>query len=410
MNTIRKIIIVQLILILFFAMNTYGEDNTPPEKLHLMPAIKYQTEYNDNIFLDREKEDDFIHLISPGLEIRYDNAPHFSIQGGYALYHYTYSDFNKNNYDEHLPHISIDFSTPTHFYGRLEDVYLKTANPYGTDDNYGEGEKTRRSRNKAALSVGYEVSGRFSIEGELGMNALWFSDVKDQWQNRNDHIYRLSIMRALTPKTSFVMSYQYVSSEYKKQNDGIGGWTAATSQDYSKNKYMMGFHVDPRGKINGRLFVGYETRDPENRKDKNDNAYTDFDTWVAEIDITYNYRPTDHFKLILEKKIHPSNLSEASSYTDTSFSFGYTRRFSHAFELSIQSGMEIWDYNMIDEHMVPEQKYTIVRTDAGLRYFFKDWLTTEIHYIYKTREATKELYNLMEYDNNVFYLSLSAHF
>ncbi len=396
--------------ILSLSIVAYGQVSSPDTKFHIEPAIAYNIAYDDNIFLDRTGNKDIVQTLSPGIDLHYDTSPYFSIVGGYTLHHVIYHDFDKNNYDVHLPNISIDFTTPSHFYGRVEDFYKKTADPYGTENFYGEGTKTRRTNNKASLTLGYNISRSFSAEGKFSYNTLNFNNINDKWQDKNDMAYEFSVITDLTPKTSCSIRYQSISANYDKQNEGIDDWNKHTSQDNIKKKYLFGFHVDPRGKINGDLFIGYETRKFKNSMDKKGNNYSDSGTWATEIDIHYDFKSTSQFGLMLGRKINPSSLSGASSFINTTFELDYKQQLMRSYRISLATGMEIRDYDMSDQLSQPEQKYYIFTTDIGLSYSLKKWLTAEVHYRYKTREATEDYYNNMEYDNNIFSLNLSALF
>ncbi|NOY69178.1 MAG: outer membrane beta-barrel protein [Deltaproteobacteria bacterium] len=400
-----------LVAIFSFSSIAHGRESMPKTKFDMDTGLAYKLEHNDNIFLGKRKDNDFISTISPSLHLEYNNINRqLSATAGYSLDIVSYKDYHENNYTVNTPYLSIHYRTPFNLYGDFDNTYIHTADPYGTLEHYGEGRKTRRSSNKANFKIGYDISGRLAIEGLYNNQYRWFDDEIDKWKNRERNIFGLQLINRLTPKTSFILKYTEESNNYIKQNKGVDGWNSKTSQDNIKKDYLTGFSVDPRGKINGLLTLGYETIKFENKVNKNSNPYSDMGTWTAEIDIHYQIKTKTELSLILDRKIRPTDISGTLSYTDTSLRIGYDQALMRSFLISFDTGIAIWDYDMDDGPALPEQKYNLFHASMEIDYSIKKWLSALIRYEYKTREATKAAYNKRDYTNNIISLSIASTF
>lgn len=383
----------------------------PASKLQIAPGLVERVEYNDNIFLKHHKNDDVINFLTPSLNILYNaQDPIWSMSGGYAVNIATYSDYGKNNYQTHKPFVSFRFKTPVNLYGGFDDIFTHTADPYGTDEHYGEGITVKRSGNKANLVLGYEFSGHLSIEGLYENKGLWFGHKEDQWQNRDDNKYGASLIYKLTPKTSTVFRYVRTNRIFGKQNDGIDGWDSNTSADHTNNEFMAGFSFDPKGKLSGDFMIGYENQLFYNDRDKDGYTYKNFSSWVTAIDVTFKATPKTQFNLKLERNLMPSNIVAASSFIDTYFELGYSQKILRSIMFSLAAGWDLWEYNLFNDLALPEKKLDTYSVKTGIDYMIREWLSAGVQYEFQTRKATNDQYVNEEYDNNIVSMSLKAVF
>jgi len=389
----------------------YAKEKNTIQTPLFQPALGYTIQYNDNISLTRHKNKDFVHTFTPSLRLAYtDKSPQFVVIGSYLVDIVTHSDYKKKDFQKHAPFISIKFRTPSNIYGSIVDQYVKTADSIGIEDDYGVGRKTRRSSNYANLKLGYGFTSHAAIEGAYSNTLNWFTHDEDKWQEREDHTLDLSLRYILTPKTSFLLTYQRKESTYPRQNDEIDGWSKYTSKDNSKNNYLVGFHFSPRGKINGRLKLGFGGINYKNDIDKDGNNFEDLSTWISEVDINYKATEKTVIVVTVRRHINSASIPEASSYTNSSFKLGCRQTLLQSFLLSLNAQWEILEYDLYDSLKLPEKEYNYFIAGAGIDYAFHEALNAGLEYTYKTREATYKAYADDEYNNNIIQFHIKASF
>ncbi len=385
-------------------------------KLTVEPGITYQGEYNDNVFLENEnKESDFLHTLAPSVVLKYEGRPGNYFSTGYRMKFTSYSDFNDNNHQMHNPFVSFGIKTPAGFYTRTDAQYVYTEDPYGTDSQYGEGEKTKRWSNSTRFLLGYEFAGRYGIEGMYQHNLQRFYANADKWQNRTDQQYGFTFFYKLTAKTSLLAQYRRTQARYDAQNDGIwqGGtlsWSDSTSQDYTLSDYFIGVHFRPGGKLSGEIKLGYGQKRFANPGDMNGHAYEDQSSWVAEADI--NYHPTQRTLLswTLKRAYKGSSDTDTSSYLDTLIGLYLKQRFSDRFSFGLGLDWNRSDYSGGGLANSDKKYFNTYTAKASFEWVLFKWLTGGIEYRYRVRRAGDTLYEDEEYKNNVFLIRLDAKF
>jgi len=389
--------------------SVYAQENTAARKLEFNAGIAEKVAYDDNIFLKRDKTHDFINSVTPSFDFTYnDQNPVWSASGGYLVDIVNYFDYGENDYLRHAPSASFVFHTPVNLYGSFDENYNNTADPYGSDDHYGEGRKTRRNNNKVDFTIGYELSSHLALEGAYINNIYRFYKEEDKWRNKDDNAFSSSLVYKLTPKTSALFTYRQTGTIFPEQNDGIAGWSSSTSEDTTKREYTTGFRISSHGKLSGSLMMGYESQNFENEVDRYGHQYTDISDWSASVDLQFKATQKNQVNLTLERKIRPSNTIEASSQEDTSLMIGYTQNLMHSFVFILAAGWDLWDYKMFNELALPEKKITIYSAKTGINYIIREWLTTGIIYEYRTKNASSDQYNEEEYVDNVAAFTISA--
>lgn len=326
-QTLKLMPLSLFILILSITSVVFAQGSLKIDRIQVQPEISYEGEYNDNIFLENSDEkDDFLSHIVPGLMLSYEGStPENFFRTGYSADIVLYSDYSENNYTAHNAYVAGGIKMPSGFYFQAVDIFVKTEDPYGSATNYNIGTQTERWNNAADVLIGYEFAGRFAVEPFYKNYIERYDKKEDQWQNRIDHIYGLSVLYSITPKTAVFGQYRLTDAAYDEQEEGIdmtefgdtGQWDSDNSQDYRLSDAFVGVRFKPGGKISGEAKIGWGGKEFDNDVDKDNNEYEDEDTFVAETSETYQATEKTRFSLNFQRSIKGSPDSDASSYIDT---------------------------------------------------------------------------------------------
>jgi len=404
----------------FYTASVLAQGNIGTGKTKFEAEISYKGEYNDNIYSADGKtattpeQDDFIHTVTPSLRLRFDGAPGNFFSAGYNVDIVAYSDFSSNNYETHKPSVSLGFKSPAGFYLKASDNYLNTADPYGTDNQYKLGTpNTERWTNSLNLTVGHTFAGSFGIEGMYKNYLERFDLQDDKWQDRIDHVYGVTLLYKITPKTSLLAQYRRTDAEYDSQNDGVAGrgpaWTKTTSQDYDLNDAFFGVRFEPGGKVTGEIKLGYGDKNFDNIVDNSGNRYEDESTWVAETSVNYSPIERTRFTLDFARSQTGSPDSDASTYVDTKMGLRLRQGLAHRFTLNLGAEWSNNDYQVYPG--IVDKYFDVYTIKAGLDWDIKKWLSAGIDYEYKSKEASNEAaYGSSEYKSNRTSARISAKF
>jgi len=393
------------------AATVSAQGNIRLGKLKVELEAAYKAEYNDNIALDEtDGKKDYIHTVTPGVVLKYEGKPGNFLHAGYRADIVAYNDYDESNYEAHMPFISLGFKSPRGLYMTALDSYVSTADPYGSENQYGEGRKTRRWNNSLGLTLGYEFGRKYKIESDYLNFMLRYKDGADDWQNRIDHRYGASFFYRLTDKSSLFAQYRHTRAEYDEQNDGVAGWTSSTSQDYSLDDYFLGVRFDPGRKLRGEIKLGYGRKNFDNEFDKTSNSYEDQSSWVAETGLTYTPSQKTELSYKLGRSIEGSPDTDSSSYMDTFM--GVNIHHSITRQLSLGLGLD-WNFNDYSDEDIsgaPDKYFNIYTARAGAEWAIRKWFSGGMEYQYKRKNANDSYYQDAEYGNNIFSLHLSARF
>ncbi len=394
----------------FLVAPVFAQGNIHLGRLKVEPGIAYKFEYNDNIYsANTDEEEDYIHTVTPSIRLGYTGTAGNFFSAGYNVELVAYSDYDKNNYQNHRPFISLGYKSPAGLYLRANDYFQHTEDPYGTENQYGIGRKTKRWNNTADVAAGYDLTERYTLECMYKNYVERFDLTEDKWQNRIDHVYGASFFVRVTGKTSLFGQYRRTQAEYDEQNDGIDGWNSTNSRDYNLNDYFIGARFEPGGKLSGEIKLGYGEQEFDNAIDKDGNPYVDESSWVAETTVNYQPMKKTRLSLNLQRSFKGAPDVDSSSYEDTLVGLTLGQELGNRFSLDL--GFE-WNKNdYLNENPGRPEKYFDIYTFKGaLDYRIQDWLTAGLEYKYKSKQASHTEYKDSEYDNNVIGVRLSAMF
>ncbi len=381
-------------------------------KLKVEPEVTYTASYDDNIFLESEnEEDDFVQKLMPAIYLRYaGNRPGNYVDFGYKMTLASYLDYDENNYMSHNPFVMAGYRSPRGFYAEGEEQFLYTTDPYGASNTYGEGERTERWQNSIGLTFGYERSQKYGAEVFYRNNLLRYESSIDEWQNRINHQYGLSLFYKPTVKTELFTEYRETAVEYDEQNDGIDNWTSGTSRDHTLRDLFVGVRFAPGGKLEGEARIGYGEMDFDNSVDPFGRRYLDQDSWVAESEVEYRMSPRTRFSGVLSRSHKGAPDADASAYQDTRMGLTYHQDIGRrlAFELGTEWRRQEYEGERLNDR--PRKYFHVYSARTGFEWTIRKWLLAGLAYEYVTKNANHSFYVSEEYKNNVVSVRVNAVF
>lgn len=412
-----------LILGMALIMNVspgFGQGNIHMGRILITPKFALQGEYNDNIYSapKESKNEDFIFKLTPGLMLNYTGAqPGNTFMMGYDVELAAYSKKNNNNYQKHQPYLSLGVKTPSGVFFNMSERYVKTADPYGAENSYKLGTKTRRMENTLDFTLGYRYS-TYSVETLVQRYFTRYDAIADQWQDRTDNKIGFSFFIKPTPaeKLSFLVQYRMTSADYDKQNDtnkaissGGNNWKSSTSQNYKLNDYLVGIRFEPGGKLTGDAKIGYSDKQFDNEKDVNGSKYSDANTWIIETTLFFNMSQKTNLEFFFNRSIQGSPDMDAASFVDTNI--GGKVRHKLVERVSLNGGLKWGNSDYRDEYGdKPNKFYNSYEFSMGADYSIQQWLQTGVAYQYKTKNSSHSKYSSSEYDINILSFDLKAAF
>ncbi|MDM8516316.1 outer membrane beta-barrel protein [Desulfobacterales bacterium HSG16] len=425
-------------------------------KLHVIPGLSYHGSYNDNIYsTEKDKVDDYIHTITPSLRFHYGRGilglsgdtenvagevKAGTFRGGYGtgagndltagtrnrLFSSSYGggtissavgsrgkfftfgydlelgafqSNNQNNFQNHRFHIDSGIRM-NKFYLKGNEMFAYRTDPYGSEDQYNTGIKTKRWENTMGLALGYKMTKLYSIElGYENFLRRYNQDI-DKWQNQIANKYGLSLIKNVNSRFSVFAQYRRTFAEFDEQNDGISEWTDNTSGDYVLDDYFAGISFVPGSKLDGEIKLGYGTKSFDNNTDYFGRKYADTEDWIAET--TVNYRPMRKTSLtcLLRRHFDISPDTDASSSVSTLFGLDLRQHLIR--KIYLNSGFDWENLNYSNALPgAPEKSFNIYRASAGFDVRLKKWLTAGLEYEYRNKDASDDYYSDDEYDVSV---------
>lgn len=389
----------------------FAQGNIHYGRINVKPNISSSISHESNVFSEADNEiEDTILILNPGIKLEYKddgNTPENYFQSGYDLKLASYFKQNNNNYQAHEPYLLFGLRTPTGFFTRFSERFMKTADPYGSKNSYGRGRRTARSENTIDITFGHYFTDRLSIETMYKNLALRYRDANDQHQDRTDNEFLLGTYLRLTNsrKTSLLAEYRLTNGSYDRQ-------PSDTSEDHKINTFLVGFRFEPGGKLMGSAKLGFENKSFDNPKAVirgNEYSYEDNSTWIIETNVAFQMSDITNFKFQFIRSIEGSPDRDAASYVDTNIGFDLMHQVHH--KTFFNSGLTWVNSDYRDERDGKPNKYFNLYTlYFGFEYNMKEWLKITGRYLYETKTASHSSYYSSEYSGNSLTLGMKACF
>ncbi len=393
--------------IILSAQPILAQGNIHYGRLNVKPQIGAILEHNNNIFLDANNEtEDTILTLRPSIAIEYmDSRPGNYFQSGYDLEFASYFKKNDNNYQKHQPFLTFGMQTPAGFFGRFSERFMKTADPYGAENNYGEGKRTARTENTLDFTFGYQFMDRYSVETLFQNFALRYRDNLDQWQDRTENIFQLGFYMRVTPsgKTSMLAEYRFTDATYDRQISSV-------AQDHQLGDFLVGFRFEPGAKLSGAVKLGYGSKAFDRSVDQSNNPYEDNNTWLIETNVQFQFSEITNMGFRFTRSIEGAPDMDAASYVDTTIGFDLYHQVKH--KTFFKSGLAWTNSDYRDENPgIPNKYFNLYTIYLGLDYNIQEWLKAGFKYSYDTKTAShSRWYDTAEYTNNKLVVEVNAMF
>ncbi|MCF6266079.1 MAG: hypothetical protein L3J57_05990 [Desulfuromusa sp.] len=253
---LSKAIFVVLVLAgtLFLTINAWAA-------LEIHPRLMVAEEYNDNIFLDdNNEEEDWITTIEPGISLNYDNRS-LEATVDYSLRYRFYNTNNDENLDKFRDVQRADVTT-LFFAGRpftlslSETISREAIDP--RDDNEFNDIENRSTVYHSTVTPEYRLQLMPTFSVVFGYTYDRFDYVDSRGNDAEEHEGRISLVKQLSSSSEVFARYAYAvhqsdddADEYDRQDYTLGlsqqlgsRTTLSIEGGYSEVDYDSGFATD----------------------------------------------------------------------------------------------------------------------------------------------------------------------
>ncbi len=387
-------------------------------QLSFMPSVSISEEYNDNIFLTPDnEEDDFITTVSPGfiLEVtQRENGLSLSYHPGYSFYA-DHSEFNSWQHEAVLgAWVAASRSTRI----EVEDAFLFTEDPAPetditspiTEDPLIQGDPTIRSgrepyyTNTASIRLIQQFGASDSFYLQYAYTILRNDD--PEIEDVDQHIPGLGITYWFLPRWGLEIAASLTATELDESDD-FDQWTGRITQTY---------RIDQRFEA----FVQYDHTAVRYSQHQDEDSI-DYQVFEPSVGITYNIMndsvlslrlgyfkedrdegedidgPSGDIELTKTLRNGTLSLSGAAGQENTVLNaenLGFTKFYEIGFETEYRflrnlTGNISGSYrNAVFEETETNREDDIYEAGVGLTYLVTSWLSTHLQYFYRTLDST----------------------
>ena len=148
----------------------------------------------------------------------------------------------------------------------------------------------------------------------------------------------------------------------------------------------------------------------DNKYDPNGKKYEDDDSWAAETNVTYNATERAELTLTLRRAYeNSSDALDVNNYIDNLVGFKWVQKLVYQLSLNAYLAYQYWDYQN-EAPGLSGKSFDIYTARIGLDWAINDWLKTGLSYRYKTKDASKKIFESDEYTENVVSIYLQAKY
>lgn len=358
-----------------------------------------------NIYLSQNNTvSDNILQVMPYIGVMHNFTPtsywSLSYNGTYAWY----QENDQNNWASHYIPFDFFLGGKTGAFVELSNDFWRSSDPYGSQDLYKLGQQVSRTQNITYLAPGWTFSEKTKAKVFGRYTILEYDDDQDRYQNQREWNVGGVFYYKFMPKTSALFEYKYVNREYPDQPTGA-------SEDQYRHDFMVGVTWDATSKIQGEAKVGYGFMDYDNEYNTVGQKYENKNTWIAEMNVTWQATPKVLVTGTLQRAIRQSTQGVVGTsfpnnyYVDTFAGLGARWTFIRNLTAFANLGAGLNDYNSLDGTSAREDD--IYKAQVGLEYAFLKYMYVQGYYYYDYRDSNKD--NL-GYTDNVFYVGLGGRF
>lgn len=384
-------------------------------KLKVIPSVKLQAVYDDNIFLGsgdnnttEREESDWIAHIMPGLFLDYGFGERGGMILGYRGDYALYDDNDDNDWNFHQGVFNLDYNAPGGLIVGISEVYTDTEDPFGDLNQYNIGTQTKRWNSDLRTKLGIGWCTTFKL-------LLFYNYYEQDYDRREDYTQDYDFSEVgigfemrVTPKTWAFIRYHFGDQDYNSHPDFVNGIPTNVNNNNDADRELqrvnMGVNWDAGAKLSGEFNVGYLWTDFDNDFDAALNRYDDKDTWIAGTAV--NYAATENTLLTLEllRTVRTTGCDRSEFFEDTSVSLDLKQVILSKFVVNLGGMYSKNDYDSVLERGRDDDNYY---ARARVDYNIQEWLTAGVGYKYKKKDSN---YSDNDYDDNQVLFTLGMEY
>jgi len=367
-------------------------------KLTVVPGLEGNVVYDDNIFMGsgngpgEDEKSDFMFQQIPGVHFVYQMPERGTLDLGLEGTFSQYGQYNDNNWNAGQVSFKGDYDAPSGLILGINEVFLDTEDPYGSQDQFNVGTKTQRWTNTLDLKGGYNLSSNFRTMILYDGYTQHFKDKIDESQNYQEHIFGFGGAMRIMPKTWAFARYYYAKRDFKDSiNDN-------TNADVSGSRGAVGLNWDSGSKFSGELNLGLQRLNYDNELDVAGLKYEDETMWVAQTNVNFQLDEATTITGTLNRSPRPAGADSSVYFKETLAGLFV----SHSF---------MTKYTALANFSYSKDNYTMDRDDdnyafkLGFEYDIQKWLALRATYDYYKKDSN---YADEEYTDNKVLLGLTA--
>ncbi len=370
---------------------------TGPFTVHSI--LKEEILWDSNVFVapDGQEEDDLIFITKPSVSVVLP-IKDFTMGIGYDIESYKYDSFTSEDHTNKFISALAEYKF-TDFTISIKDLKSKYSYRSGADDR----NRIKRDDNEFRVDVyaffdqlGYLVGYSYKKQDYLDSRELTAEGLTYEDKDKTIQKGNIQLSYRFLPKTSALFEWIY----------GEGDYDSYKSPDYNFNEILIGLKGDLRHNLSTYIKVGYKKQDYDYSEY---TVHTDYSKPVARGGIEYVFNEDNVLNLSIEKNVYESTYRDMNFYDVNFVSLSWTHIFGHK---TASKCYLSYQYNKYPEEST-EDNETKRRKDkfygfgASLRYYIRNWLSSEIKYEYMKRNAN---FDVFDYERNIITFKIAIGF
>ena len=295
--------------------------------------------------------------LSPGVSVLYPGE-NISFDFGISVDVRKYNDFDNQDNEDIVGHLTIDFLSPSQRYKfSLGGNYLDTKDPASNDvqsnQKFALGE---RSKSTIFGAVDFLLGSSSTIIFRLDRNEEEYDDKELEQENTERTSFNATYRYKFGQKTSAVFSYQFAMLEYSDEvipitgepdDDGntiVNPDDLKLHSDSDNHSINVGLRWDATAKISGQATAGFTTRDYDETRILSGQLDSE-STFSLGSSLVWKAREKTSFNFLLNRSLEDSSFVNSAFVTSTSIGLGMDQKIGKKMHADLQGIFTNNDYD-----------------------------------------------------------------
>jgi hypothetical protein len=354
--------------------------------LALIPSFGLEEEYNDNIYYDKSNtKSDWITHIQPGLLLDYTLPGRGKVKLGYGGDYAYYAKNGDNDWKHHTGLFDLNYEAPVGLIVKINNVFERSEDPFGSENEYKLGTKTKRLFDGLTSAFGFKFSERLKLFTFYNFRIRSYDSKEDFDQNYYSNEVGAGAEAKVSHKTWTFLRYHYGERNYYSYRSGV---TSSNDADYSWHRLSTGLTWEDGGHFGGEINFGYQLNSFKNKYDMNGNRYKDKNSWTAATAFHYRQTLARTFSFKIERGPQQDESGKNGYFMETTLGFSVSQRIQSAYEVAGGYEFTKRDFSGSGSNSDGQgEKSNTHRVHASFCYFIKEWMTASVHYQYENKTA-----------------------